>query len=187
MTNFIQRTNTKADLNLMLQDFEAVISAIGWPKKVDAFGRTLSSNQIGLTHRPGAEDQSLDNVGSLFGQIVAKESEFSEFNDLLGSYTRNAIMQLCKDEGIEVGRIRYMKLQEKTGLTVHKDSEVRYHFVLKTNPNAFFGEKVEDSDLAAKCYHIPADGCFYKVDTTRDHFVYNGSRSDRIHLVICTL
>jgi hypothetical protein len=42
-----------------------------------------------------------------------------------------------------------------------------------------------DSDVSAKCYHIPADGYFYKVDTTKDHFVYNGGWEPRIHLVIC--
>jgi uncharacterized RmlC-like cupin family protein len=78
-----------------------------------------------------------------------------------------------------------MRLMPKTGLTVHADFETRYHYVIKTNPNAFFGEKIEENEVAAVCYHMPADGHFYHVDTTRPHFVYNGSFEPRIHLVIC--
>ena len=78
-----------------------------------------------------------------------------------------------------------MRLMPKTGLTVHADFEMRYHYALVTNPNAFFGEKGGENDVAATCYHIPADGNFYRVDTTRHHFVYNGGWEPRIHLVIC--
>lgn len=186
MRKFIEKTEIVADVNLMRKDLENLVNQVGWPRKLDENGKTLSSNQIGLTHRLGAMDQNLDNVGSLLNQTIAKEVEFTEFNDLLGDYTRNIIRRLCELEGIKLGRIRYMRLQEKTGLTVHRDSEIRYHYVLHTHPNAYFGESFNDGELAAKCYHIPSDGYFYKVDTTRDHFVYNGSRTDRVHLVICT-
>lgn len=186
MKKFIDRTNTFADLNLMLNDLYSVTDYIGWPKKLDEAGKTLSSNQIGLNHRPQAQDQFLDNVGSLMGQTLAKESEFTEFNSMLGKYTKDALERLQEEEQINLGRVRYMLLPEKSGLTVHTDMEIRYHYVLKTNPNAFFGECIEDSDFSAKCYNIPADGFFYRVDTRLPHFVYNGSREPRIHLVICT-
>ncbi len=42
------------------------------------------------------------------------------------------------------------------------------------------------NELSAKCYNIPADGSFYRVDTTKEHFVYNGGWEPRIHLVICS-
>jgi len=48
------------------------------------------------------------------------------------------------------------------------------------------GEAVNDNELSAKCYNIPADGSFYRVDTTKEHFVYNGGWEPRIHLVICS-
>lgn len=186
MKTFIEKTDTFADLDQMLNDLNTIVNNIGWPKKIDEHGRTLSSNQIGLNHRPSAENQFLDNVGSLMGQTLAKESEFTEFNDMLGKYTKNALERLKESENINLGRVRYMLLPEKSGLTVHTDMEMRYHYVLKTNPNAFFGECIKDSEISARCYNIPADGFFYRVDTRLPHFVYNGSREPRIHLVICT-
>jgi len=183
MKDFIEKTNVTADLNQMLSDMEAIINQVGWPRKMYE-GKTLSSNQIGLNHRPNAEDQCLDNVGSLFMQTVAKETDFTEWNDLLGDYTRSAIEKLAKEENFTLGRARYMLLPEKQGLTIHTDMEIRYHYVLKTNKNCLFGETVEGPHRAV-CYNLPADGFFYRVDTTREHFVYNGSREPRIHLVIC--
>jgi hypothetical protein len=79
-----------------------------------------------------------------------------------------------------------MRLMPKTGLSVHADFECRYHYVLETNKYAYFGEAVNDNELSAKCYNIPADGSFYRVDTTKEHFVYNGGWEPRIHLVICS-
>jgi hypothetical protein len=187
MNNFIEKTDIYADLKSMKTELLFITEKIGWPKKLDAHGKTLSSNQIGLNHRPGADNQFLDNVGSLMAQTIAKETDFTEYNDMIGETTKQALENLSKIEGVKFGRIRYMLLPEKTGLTVHTDTEIRYHYVLETNPNAFFGERVEDTELAAKCYHIPADGYFYRVDTTRPHFVYNGSREPRIHLVICSI
>lgn len=187
MKQFIEKTNTKADLTLLRSDLKKIVDLVGWPKKIDSNGKTLSSNQIGLNHRPGAENQFLDNVGSLMAQTIAKETDFTEYNDLLGETTKRALNTLSESEGVKFGRIRYMLLPEKSGLTVHTDTEIRYHYVLETNSNAFFGEKVNDSEITARCYHIPADGYFYKVDTTRPHFVYNGSREPRIHLVICSV
>lgn len=187
MKNFIEKTDVCADLVLMKAELLFITEKIGWPKKLDLQGKTLSSNQIGLNHRPGAENQFLDNVGSLMAQTIAKETDFTEYNDMIGETTKQALETLSRVEDVKFGRIRYMLLPEKTGLTVHTDTEIRYHYVLETNPNAFFGERVEDTNLAAKCYHIPADGHFYRVDTTRPHFVYNGSREPRIHLVICSI
>jgi hypothetical protein len=187
MKNFIERTDVESGLISMRRDLDYIVGRIGWPKKISKDGKTLSSNQIGLTHRPGAENQSMDNIGSLYMQTAAKESEFTEFHEFLGSYTRDALSRLCEEEGVCLGRVRYMLLPEKTGLTVHTDMEIRYHYALRTTPNAFFGEVVSDGEVSAKCYNIPSDGYFYRVDTTRPHFVYNGSREPRIHLVITTI
>jgi hypothetical protein len=77
-----------------------------------------------------------------------------------------------------------MRLMPKTGLSVHADSSVRYHFVLKTNPHAYIAHTFQ---AGALCFHIPADDTFYKVDTTKHHFVYNGGHEPRIHLVVCPI
>jgi len=188
--SFIKKTSVSADLKLLLDDYYNVVNKIGWPRKADENDKTLSTNQIGLNHRPNANDPWLDNVGSLFDintrTFVAQETDFTVLNKDLGSYTKEFLNKLALEEGITLGRVRYMRLPEKSGLTVHQDLEQRYHVALETNPNAFFGEVIENEDFAAKCHNIPADGSVYKVDTTLPHFVYNGSRKDRIHLVICT-
>ena len=49
-----------------------------------------------------------------------------------------------------------------------------------TNNDEYLGIK-------ANCYHLPMDGQWYKVDTTKTHWVYNGGDSPRIHLVVCAI
>ena len=185
--NFITKLEHTADHGKMIADLETILALRSWPS--EDFVKKSSGNQIGITHRPGAKDQWLDADGSLVnratGEVLALEKDFSEFNDLLPEYTRKILEDLKLKENATFGRIRYMRLMPKTGLSIHADVEQRYHYVIKTTPAALFGEYVGQEDLAAKCYHIPADGHFYHVDTTKPHFVYNGGWEPRIHLVIC--
>jgi hypothetical protein len=185
--SFITKLEHTADHGKMMADLETILALRSWPS--EDFVKKSSGNQIGITHRPGAKDQWLDADGSLVnratGEVLALEKDFSEFNDLLPEYTRKILEDLKLKENATFGRIRYMRLMPKTGLSIHADVEQRYHYVIKTTPAALFGEYVGQEDLAAKCYHIPADGHFYHVDTTKPHFVYNGGWEPRIHLVIC--
>lgn len=185
--NFITKTLHTCDLEKIKQDLQSILSIYPWPAMVP--DQLLPGNQIGLTHRPDAENIWLDGSGSLYDkklkEFVGKESDFSLWNPNVPSYTRKVLEELAESEQTKFGRIRFMRLMPKTGLSIHADFERRYHLVIETNPNALFGEKVIDDQLAAKCYHIPADGHFYKVDTTREHFVYNGGWEPRIHLVMC--
>jgi hypothetical protein len=182
MKSFIEKTNVYKNLQLILKDFYYILRKTGWPKKFDEHGNILSSTQIGLNHRPGAPNQSIDNTGSL----MSTNTDFTEYNDMLGENTKQFLENLRKVEGINFGRIRYMLLHERTGLEVHNDREIRYHCALQTNPNAFFGETVKNDECVAKCYNIPADGFFYRVDTTKPHFVFNSSNKPRVHLVVST-
>jgi hypothetical protein len=106
-------------------------------------------------------------------------------NPAIGDYTKNILAQLSEHVNCRFGRIRYMRLMPKTGLSIHTDKEQRYHLVLDTHKGALFGHYTGEDPEIAKCYHIPADGYFYKVDTRMPHFVYNGGWEPRIHLVIC--
>jgi hypothetical protein len=114
---------------------------------------------------------------------MGKETDFTEWNSV-GAYTKSVIDELATSMGVKFGRIRYMRLLPKTGLSVHPDFEPRYHLVLKTNPYAYYLDCTPDNEVQAKCYHIPADGFFYKVDTLRNHSVFNGGWENRIHLVL---
>lgn len=184
---FIEKLNFKIDLDKMLFDLSKVEKTIGWPEYFESSGRAYHANQIGLTYRPGADHPWNDASGSLYDKelkhFVGKESDFTEWN-AVGEYTKQVIEELGDFLKTDFGRVRYMKLIPKGGLSVHRDFEVRYHLALRTNPYAYFGEEVDNQDISAKCYHIPADSYFYKVNTLKNHFVFNGGWDPRIHLVL---
>jgi len=177
---FIEKLNLTADLEQVKKDLDQMLTYTSWG----------TANQISLVHRPNVvdlEEKWKDGIGSLFqqGNRLAEEKDFSIINDLVPEYTKQLLHKLAKDRGIEIGRARFMNLLSHRGLSVHTDESVRYHLVIKTHPTAYIGQSHVGKPLAAICYHLPADGYFYKVDTTVPHFVYNGSPENRIHLVIC--
>lgn len=186
---FIEKINFSANHDQMIKDLNLFISKNPWPNSTFMYNdKKYHANQLGLTYRHNADYPLGDAGGSLYDPVTnsftSKEIDFTEWTDV-GPYTKNTIEILSNHINSKFGRIRYMRLMPKTGLTVHADFEYRYHYVLQTNKYAYFGEAVDNDELSAKCYHIPADGFFYKVDTTREHFVYNGGREPRVHLVIC--
>lgn len=188
MDNFIEKIEFAVNLKQMLTDLQQVENQIAWPtQRFTEAGREYHANQISLTHRPGAELPWYDANGSLYdkekNQFIAKEHDFTEWNPI-GSYTKTVIIKLSEKYNLKLGRIRYMKLMPKTGLSIHPDAEPRYHLALRTSPKSLFLDCTKDGDIVAKGYHIPADGYFYKVDTTRDHTVFNGGWEPRVHLVL---
>ena len=70
---------------------------------------------------------------------------------------------------------------------MHVDEQVRYHFVIETNPAALFFCCFDAGDMRCIGYHVPDDSRWYRVDTRREHFVYNAGWEPRIHLVCCPL
>lgn len=181
----VHKTTFSVNLDQMLADMNEVLAHQIFLQHPD--GVDLVSNQISLRHRPGHEDW-FDGIGSLKdkqGVQLAEEKDFTVWNKLLPEYTKQVLEELQEKENIKLGRVRYMRLRPKTGLRVHFDFEERYHLALVTNRFSMFGHYYEGAEEVAKCYHIPADGIFYKVNTTLPHFVYNGSNEERIHLVCC--
>lgn len=186
MNDFITKTKFSIDLEKIIADLDQLLQIYPWPEMNIHTG--LAGHQIGLTHRPDAKDVFLDAAGSLYDKetkkFIGKESDFTLWNAATPQYTRNILEQLSEHENTKFGRIRFMRLMPKTGLSVHPDFEKRYHLAVRTNRYAYFGHHI-GQDVAAQCYHVPADGYFYKVDTTKEHFVYNGGWEPRVHLVIC--
>jgi hypothetical protein len=180
MNAFIQKLSYTADHQQVYNELNDLLNT---------FTQWHPENQIGLRHRAGCINPWKDSVGSLHDKIknikIGQEKDFSSWNDNCPAYTLQALEDLATKEDITWGRIRFMLLLPKTGLSMHMDDEPRYHLVLKTNPNCIFGECFKNSSVRSIGYHIPADGHWYKVDTTREHFVYNGSAEPRIHLVAC--
>jgi hypothetical protein len=187
-TKFIEQIYFPLNLQLMLEELEHIETSVAWPEqRFSKNGRDYHSNQIGLTHRPGAEFPWYDANGSLYDKsnsvFLAKEGDFTIWNSV-GSYTKKVIDSLAEQYSLRFGRIRYMRLLPKTGLSIHADAEPRYHLALRTTPKALFFDCTPKDDVMATGYHIPADGCFYKVDTTREHTVFNGGWEPRVHLVL---
>jgi hypothetical protein len=182
---FITKLDTKFNVEALRDDLKNILKVYPWPK--EDIELKMPGNQLSIKHRIN-ENIWTDGTGNLYDPIqkkfICSESDFTEFNPHLGDYTREVLKSLEENEGTTFGRIRYMKLEPKKGLSVHRDFNIRYHIVLYTNTNAFFGEIINNDSVSAHCHHLPADGYVYKVDTLKDHFVYNGGWEDRIHIVI---
>lgn len=182
---YLEKLEFTSDYDRMITECDTLIKTISW----------MSTNQIGLNCRPGVHNKWTDAAGSLqnrqTGERRANEWDFTEWNLNNDNYIRQQIEHLAELESAKLGRIRIMRLMPKTGLSIHADLEIRYHYVLYTNPKSFFcfNETVPNSNsvlpVKALCYHIPRDYHWYKVDTTKVHWVYNGGETDRVHLVVC--
>jgi len=180
--DFISKIGIHSDIEKMQDAANDIIQLVGWN----------NYNQIGLNRRFEFTNPWLDAVGSLFKKdspsYGAKESDYTVFNSI-PEYLKDSINELQLKQNINLGRARLMRLLPHRGLSVHRDFEVRYHYVIETNSKAYFcfnNDTTEDLDAKATCYHLPADGNWYKIDTTQTHWVYNGGETPRIHLVVST-
>jgi hypothetical protein len=183
---FLKKLSIQSDRRQVLSELGTVLQAREWGE----------SNQIGLRHRPGATDRWGDAIGSLYNRRdnikLDAETSFTEWTIEGDWYTRQQIELLQTTLGVQIGRVRFMRLLPKCGLSVHRDDEVRYHLVLKTNPKAYMARasnfvipQNSAEPVVATCYHMPADGHWWRVDTRETHWVYNGGDEERIHLVVC--
>jgi hypothetical protein len=78
-----------------------------------------------------------------------------------------------------IGQARLLKLSSAESYTAHSDPDDRLHLAIITNPYCYL------QDLSnQKMYHIPADGCLWKMDTSKIHVATNFGGRDRIHLNI---
>jgi hypothetical protein len=176
----IEKLDFKANMLTVLNDVDTIVKMFPWDE----------DHQIGLTHRPGATNLWKDAVGRLYANNgrtqIGSEYQFTELNPQIPETLKTLLLDFAQSQNIKLGRVRIMRALPKRGLSVHRDTTVRYHLVLKTNIDSFFGfrDLKQVDGVAARCYHMPADGHFYKVDTTKFHFIYNGGKTDRIHLVI---
>ncbi len=172
----VEKLTFTADVDQINNDLIEILKVTQWEPQ----------NQIGLTYRSGATDLYKDAVGSLYkdNKVIAREDDFTEMNERLPFYTNMILREFAKFQKIKLGRVRFMRLMPKTGLTFHADTTERYHLVLKTNISAMLGFRTFKDNMIAGCYHLPKDGHFYKVDTTKQHFAYNAGKEERIHIVI---
>jgi hypothetical protein len=122
------------------------------------------------------------NIGNIL--IVGKKNNILEeknFDTLCDVFRGTVIEEIYNFVGSKCnhGRIRLMRMEPKTCLSWHKDSEFRLHYVLKTS----FGNKMIIDD---ECLHLE-ENCWYMTNTTKFHSAFNGSAQSRIHLVCSIL
>lgn len=168
------------DYEQMRADYESVLYKAlpnGWDQ--DAL---IQSKQINVRGEHFISPIKSENLAPT--QLEYKKF-FMSWHKECPQYTKNIINDLCHRENFEVTRARYLCQSPGRGLSFHQDGGIRYHFVLETNIASLFffvGDKGFPDDL--KHYHLQCSNHFYKVDTTKTHFVYNAGHTNRIHLVI---
>lgn len=166
----IQQLNYQVDLEQLQRDLDQILTLTQWHYH-------LGTGQIGLTHQPGAADPWQAAVGPRF----ADEELYSEFNSGLPPTLTAVLERLAAAADIQIGRTRFWLMPAGTRIVLHRDLTVRYHLSIKTNKDSYFAE-VNGTDLVR--HHIPADGCFYRADTTRNHAYYNRGSDESLHLVV---
>jgi len=184
----------KVNYEQMLDDYDYIIQK--------AFGSTEWDESV-ITRGTGIHlrgDDFLDTTnfineaGGNYRTLTKEEvkvfidkhlEKYSFWNKNCPEYTRNTIDALSEHLKFPIHRARYLRMQPGMGLPIHNDADVRYHFVIHTNPKAFFATTDTIEDLTNLKYeHMPVINHFYRVDTTKPHFVFNAGTSPRIHLVI---
>ena len=144
---------------------------------------------IGITYRPGAEDQIYDALlqNSEFGQLDISETfmkqrvslpvedrfiektferNYSLKNELYSGYMAEVLDQFKSP----MTKTRLSELSPKGILSSHVDfpyyEQIRVHAVLWTNANCWWS-------VNGELFQIPADGNFYWFDTGKYHAVWN--------------
>lgn len=125
--------------------------------------------QIGLQTVPGITDPFYAT-----GRITDKQHKETDFTEFLFdmAYTNSILKEN------NVYRARVMRMRPKTCYTYHQDYTKRFHIPLITNESCFML-------IEKEAIHLPADGSYYIVDTTKKHTAINASLEDRIHIVGC--
>ena len=149
--------------------------------------RTFS--QLGLTHRPGTHESLIfrDACGSLYDkdtkEMLAETSHFSQMSTDKPyiNYVITRVREIANDYGRQVGRVRFMKQDSKTCLSLHRDlDEFRFHVPIQTFSSAFF---VVDDMIC----RMPREGSMYLLNTKVPHTAVNADYTkSRIHLLFDT-
>lgn len=155
-----EKTNVVANLKALQDDFLEKSNV--WPKH---------KNRICLNNHDNVDDYVL-NAGQRF--------IYTEFNYMNSIFLNTIWEETIKLLPCKISRARIMIMKPESVLSIHRDIEPRWHLALFTDPACLFYD--HDSQTA---FHIPADGYFYRIDTTRVHTAFNATANFyRIHLVI---
>lgn len=163
------------------------LKKIHWHPKIEdqiCLNATESDPSNCLTGR-GSLFLDWDNAYKENGNIIVpdrpvplKEEDFTVlctgFKDSLFEDVYNAILKKYS-----VGRIRIMKSLPKTCLTWHIDDTPRIHYPMKTQEGCIM---VIDNEAK----HLEQNKWYY-TNTLVPHTAFNGSKEERLHLVVTIL
>ena len=102
----IKKTDFSVDASKALEDLNFLLrNKIWWPEETVTSNKP--QNQISLRHRANSTDNLwLDGIGSLVdrdtGNIFAKESDFTVWNQDLPEYTKQILEELMQREGVNL-------------------------------------------------------------------------------------
>lgn len=158
--SFFSRTDIQVDIQKITKDY--LENKDSWP---------WSNNKVAINNHTGDDYDATDNRYKL----VYTEYKYTNL------IFKNTIWEeTIKKLPIKMGRARLQIMKPDSLLTLHRDFEQRYHLAIITDPGCLFLDAEEN-----KTYHVPADGYFYKIDTTKLHTAFNASNNcNRLHLVV---
>ncbi len=148
--------------------------------------RFAQYQQISLSSSTG--EDFFDGIGSLYDyKLKAMTRNTSDYTIMHKSIQNSSLIDIfdvakefVTQFNRKVGRIRLMRLNPKTCLSLHVDlDEWRLHIPLKTNPGAFF---VVNNNVM----RMPKVGSLYLLNTRDPHTAVNASFETRDHLVFDT-
>jgi len=88
--------------------------------------------------------------------------------------------EFFKSLPMQVFRSRIMIMPPRVCYSIHKDLNPRLHIAVKTDFQARF-IFMHPPEIV----FIPLDSHIWRIDTREDHTAINGSKADRIHIVMC--
>ena len=140
-------------------------------KELQILPEMTNMKQIGLQ---GTKD-NLDPFASV-GNMNKWNHDYDVTDFVVPIFDLPYINSIMKD--LKMFRTRVLILRPYECYSYHRDYTKRIHIPVITNKSSFI---VEDRQLK----HLPADGNYYVVDTTKMHTALNGSRNneDRLHIV----
>jgi len=178
MTDKFRKINIHFDIEALRQAYTYAVNHIGFEGKLV---NCISLTHCGaLTNDPRGIFWTLNkNYEEIQVERFVDEEAYRIFEPLLMStYFKNVYDVLSQH--YRLGRVRILKLDNRTSLSYHRDPEARLHIPIITNPGALMIVEKE-------VHHMEADGGVYYVDTTKYHTALNGGEEPRVHLVATIL
>jgi len=157
---FFSRTDIKVDIVKLTKNYLENKDKWEW-----------ANNKVAINNHNGSDFDPTDTRYKLI---------YSEYKYINKVFQDTIWEEIINRLPIKKGRARLQIMKPDSLLTLHRDFEKRYHLAIITDPACLFLDAEEN-----QTYHVPADGYFYKIDTTKLHTAFNASNNcDRLHLVV---